>query len=315
VSAGSKSKNSWRTEGWAELPFFLAVARAGSLRAAATDLGVNHVTVNRSIKLLEDHYGARLFDRSCKGLSLTPAGEGLMAKAQEAETAVMNARRRVSGLDAKLEGRVALNISAWNAYYNLVPALPRFRVQYPKIDLTVSVSNDVENLATSASDVSYRAGWRVDEDVTGRKLFSYHTAVLASQAYVDRHWHKRGPNGEGLHWIGQSTLWPNPRLEELNLFPKAERVFDVVDPILINEMLKHGMGMCIMPFGTLEHVPGLTVVPETPIAPDRSIWVLLQTDLKRTARVRALADFLAEVGLDSIALERKRLENYQDQIL
>ena len=75
------AKNVWRSEGWAELPYFLATARSGSLRGAADDLGVNHATVNNNISRLEEHYAVRLFDRTTQGLVLTPAGENLLEKA------------------------------------------------------------------------------------------------------------------------------------------------------------------------------------------------------------------------------------------
>ena len=296
MSQGNVQKNSWRSEGWAELPHFLAAARTGSLRAAADELGINHATVNSNIKKLEAHYGVRLFDRMTTGLALTPAGESLLEKATEAEGVIMSGRRRVSGLDRTLSGPVHLNISAWNMYYVVARALPKFYELYPEIDLKITVSDRIENLSNSDIDVTWRVGWDIDANVTGRKVYSYHSAVLASQDYLDRQWSTRGPNGEGLQWISKSTLWPNPELERMNLFPAAKRVYDIKDPILINDMLVRGFGLAVVPSPTLQVLPGLTVVPGTPIVPDRTCWVLLQSDLRHTARVRALVDFLFETA-------------------
>lgn len=292
----TKHKNHWRSEGWTELPYFLAAARTGSLRGAAQELGVNHATVNSNIAQLERHYAVRLFDRTTKGLVLTTPGLNLFEKALEAEAVVLSGRRSVSGLDSTLAGRVHLNISAWNMYYVVSRKLPKFRETYPQIDLKITVSNQIENLSNSDIDVTWRVGFDVAENLTGRKAYSYHACVIASKAYLDRHWEQRGPNGEGLHWIGKSTLWPNPELERLNLFPSAERIYDVSDPILINNMLVEGMGMAIMPSPSLHVLPGLVIVPGTPVVPDRTCWVLLQSELRHTARVRALVDFLFETA-------------------
>jgi|GEM_PF-1037206 len=298
LSQTNIQRNTWRSEGWAELPHFLAVARTGSLRAAADELGINHATVNSNIKKLEAHYGVRLFDRLTTGLALTPAGENLLEKATEAEGVILSGKRRVGGLDRTLSGSVHLNISAWNMYYVVANKLPRFYELYPDIDLKITVSDDIENLSNSDFDVTWRVGWDIDANVTGRKVYSYHSAVLASEEYLARHWQARGPYGEGLQWIGKSALWPNPELERMNLFPAAKRVYDTKDPLLINDMLERGFGMAIVPLPTLQVLQGLTVVPGTPIVPDRTCWVLLQSDLRHTARVRALVDFLFETAKD-----------------
>lgn len=301
-------EDSWRSTGWAELPFFLAVARAGTFRAAAERLKVNHATVDRHIKALEAAYKVRLFDRNRRGVTLTAAGRSLLEKAEIAESAVVNAKRMVNGLDTKLAGPVHVNMSPWVANYILAPSLPRFRDLYPDIDLRVSVADKVEDLSNSPADVSYRAAWSVEDDVIGRRVYSYHAAVLASKEYLDRNWDNRGIDGEGLHWIGKSTLWPNPELEKLNLFPSARRDLDVRDPILINQLLCNGHGMAIVPFGTLVHLPELSVVPTTPIVVDRSVWILLQTDLKNTARVRAVVQFLTGLAKTAIAQEVSLIE-------
>ena len=304
----SEPSNFWRTDGWSELPYFLAAARYGSLRAAADQLKVDHATVNNNLQRLEAHYSARLFDRTTKGLTLTPAGEDLLHSALHAEEAVKQGKRRVGGRDMELSGRVRLNISAWNAYYVLAPVLPRFHEKFPDIDLEITVSDRIENLANSDIDVTWRIGWQVDDHVVGRKVYDYHVAVLASQSYLDKHWANRGPNGEGLHWIGKSTLWPNPQLDRLNLFPAAARIYDVRDPIMINNLLVEGMGMVIMPSPSLHVLPGLAIVPGTPVEPDRTCWVLLQSELRHTARVRALVDFLYDTAKEFSTLDAEFIE-------
>lgn len=310
IEYDDQADDSWRNIGWAELPFFLAAARTGTFRAAAERLKVNHATVDRHIKALEAAYEVRLFDRRPRGVVLTAAGRNLLEKAKIAEGAVVNAKRMVSGLDSELAGPVHVNMSSWIANYVLAPAMPRFRDLYPKIELKVSVSDRVEDLAKSPADVSYRADWSVEDDVVGRRIYSYRAATLASKDYLAQHWDSRQPNGEGLHWIGKSTLWPNPALEKLNLFPQAKRDFDVRDPIVINQLLTAGHGMAIVPFGTIVHFPELAVVPTTPIVPDRSIWILLQTDLKNSARVRAVVEFLTRLGKRAIAQENALFEEY-----
>ena len=285
----------WRASGWAELPFFLAVARTGTLRAAAQRLKVNHATVDRHIKALEAAYGVKLFERNQQGLTLTSAGTGLVEKAKAAEMAVIEAKRKVSGMDDTPAGPVHVSLAKWHAYYHLSKELTQFREQYPDIDLRITVSDKVQDLTKSPADIAIRAAWSVEEDVVAKKICTYHAAVLASKDYLARHWESRGPNGEGLHWIGKSTLWPSPELDAMNFFPAARRDLDVRDGLLINEMLSQGCGMAIVPFAASYHFPELMIVPGTPVVRDRSMWVIYHPDLRQSAWVRAVVDYLAEM--------------------
>ncbi|MFC6051240.1 LysR family transcriptional regulator, partial [Methylobacterium hispanicum] len=67
---------------WDDLRFFLAVARTGTLTAAALLTGTEHTTVARRIQALEEGLDRSLFHRSNLGFALTEAGEGLLATAE-----------------------------------------------------------------------------------------------------------------------------------------------------------------------------------------------------------------------------------------
>jgi len=58
--------------------FFLAVARTGSLSAAARSLGVGHVTVGRRVAVLEKRLGVTLLNHTPDGFATTSAGEAIL---------------------------------------------------------------------------------------------------------------------------------------------------------------------------------------------------------------------------------------------
>src|SRR5471030_3374107 len=70
---------------WDDVRYFLAVARGGSVRAAAKRLGVNHATVLRRIAQLEDRLGAQMFEKLPSGYRLTAAGEEVLELANQME--------------------------------------------------------------------------------------------------------------------------------------------------------------------------------------------------------------------------------------
>ena len=82
---------------WEQMPYFLAVARMGSLRAAAEELNATHGTVNRRVRALETALGVQLFARTRSGLQPTRAGRSLLPIAEEAEVLFLGARRHLQG--------------------------------------------------------------------------------------------------------------------------------------------------------------------------------------------------------------------------
>lgn len=279
---------------WARLPYFLAVARSGSLRSAAEKLDATHATVDRNLRALEADYGVRLFDRTNKGLELTSAGEALIPLAQEAENAIIAGRRRVLGLDHEARGTVRLSIPTGLMGVHFPKILAKFERAYPDIELRVTVTNKFEDLNRSEADVSLRIAFQVDDDVVGRKVLQYSGAIFASQDYLDRNWADAGPQGEGLQWIGWGDSAPVPDWVRSSPFPKARVRYNLRSPNLIAQMVGAGMGMSHLPYFATTWVDGLVQVPGTDAYLDRSIWLLLHSDMRHTTRVRVLVEHLAK---------------------
>jgi len=283
---------------WAELPYFLAVARSGSLRAASQSVGGSHATIDRHLKALEASYGVRLFERSTTGLGLTLAGEQLLPLAEAAETAVINARRRVQGLDREAAGAVRVTVPPSLAYNVLPPIFARFCTRHPDIELDIVVTDQIQDLTRQEADVSVRVAHEVSDDVVGRRLLRYASGIYASQAYLDRHWAGRGVHGEGLHWIawGDSVARPEtgqvPAWVRASPFPRARMRHRARDGYMITHLVKEGQGMSYLPCYLSDYVSGLVRVPETEVWLDRSIWLLLHADLRRTTRVRLFVDHM-----------------------
>lgn len=286
---------------WADLPFFLAVSRTGSLRSAADGLNATHATVNRRISQLEASYGVQLFERSVEGLRLTPAGEDLLPLAIAAEEAVATGRRRLSGRDQRPEGRVRLSIPPAFANALLSPILADFAQKHPQIELELRVTDRFEDLARHEADVSVRVAYSVSDDVVGRKVLQYATAIFASRDYIDEYLPKAGPRGEGLTWIGWGDTAAVPDWVARSPFPKARVFHTVRDGLMQMALVRDGMGMSILPCFASAMVPELVQMPGTEARLDRSIWLLLHSDLRRTKRVRLLVDHIA----DAIRAQRK----------
>ena len=96
---------------WDDLRVFLAVLRHGSASQAARQLGLNHTTVARRIRLLEEALGTLLFERSrSHGFTLTRDGQQLVPHAEAVEQALQAASERVSGSGSALAGHVRIGL-------------------------------------------------------------------------------------------------------------------------------------------------------------------------------------------------------------
>ena len=89
---------------WSDMRVFLAVARTGSLGAAAKLLGVSHPTVGRRLQVLEQSSGQPIFLRTAQGLVLTDSGEKVLSLAQDMEQSALAIERRLAGESAQPEG-------------------------------------------------------------------------------------------------------------------------------------------------------------------------------------------------------------------
>lgn len=122
---------------------FVTVAEFGTVSAAAAKLNRTQSAVSMQLKRLEDDVQQRLFDRSPRGLTLTPAGNTLLGYARHALGAGEAARRALAG--ANVMGAIKIGIIEDLAVSRLTDCLATFAVNHPsvQIDLVVGRSGDL----------------------------------------------------------------------------------------------------------------------------------------------------------------------------
>lgn len=283
---------------WEQMPYFLAVARAGSLRAAAEVLGTTHVKVNRHIGALEATYGVALIRRTQRGVTLTPAGEKLLPIAEQAEGAFEQARRSLLGLDQQMTGDIHFSLSGPLAYFIATPILAKFSEQHPDINLRVQVSTALNDPKLMKTDVSLRMIYEVTDDAIVKKLFPIGIGTFAHKDYIAENLPKAGPNGQGLRWVGAGS-GAKPQWVLDSPFPEAHIRHEFSDPLLFIEAVSNGMGMARFGAFLVQKRPELKMVPGTEIEAGPPLCILIHPEMRRVARVRRFVDFL-ETELRSI---------------
>jgi DNA-binding transcriptional LysR family regulator len=119
--------------------YFVAVAELGSVAAASRQLNIAQSAVTKSVIELEQEVGAALFERTSKGMVLTPQGHRFLASANKVLGAVTDAMRLQgeSHSTPALSGRLAIGVTSLVAGYYLSDVLGRFRRACPAVEVAL----------------------------------------------------------------------------------------------------------------------------------------------------------------------------------
>ena len=146
-----------------QLQQFLAVVETQSFRKAAERLHMAQPPLSTGIRRLEESLGARLLERSKRGVRLTEAGQAALEDAHKIALHVEHLRNAVSALESGVGGRLRVGFVG-SATYTLLPrSLPLFRARFPNVVLelregtTVQILQDVEAGALDLGLLRYPA--------------------------------------------------------------------------------------------------------------------------------------------------------------
>ena len=134
-----------------------ATARLRSLTRAAGELNLTHGAISHQIKALEQDLGVRLIERAGRGIRLTDEGERFAARVRVAFDELGAAVREAT--DRANPRRLRVTTTPSFAARWLLPRLPRFGAAHPDIDLDVSATMQLVDLARENVDVAVRYGF------------------------------------------------------------------------------------------------------------------------------------------------------------
>lgn len=283
---------------WDDFKYLLAVARTGSLTAAAHVLRTSAATVGRRIMILEKRLGARLFDRSQNGYALTESGEAIRQKAEEVEEAVLSLEREAFGRDLRVSGKVRVATAEDIASFIIAPRLTEFRRSHPGIVLEIVSSWDVANLTRREADVAIRTARPNHGDYVIRQIGTWNCAVYVSKRVAcarkltgDQ---RRISDVEVITWSEESRFRGGDWFEKHAA--KAPVVFAANSRHVQYAACKAGLGAAILPCIAADDDPDLMRLISAEQVRSVPLWLVAHRDLLRTARVRAVMDFLADIA-------------------
>lgn len=119
-----------------QLRYFLSVAETGNFTKAAANHYISQTAITQQIHALEEHIGAKLFDRNSRPVSLTSAGKVFLKEAREIlakmDAALLRTREATTGL----EGELRLGYTKGYEHSDLPKFLRSFHQEYPNVLLS-----------------------------------------------------------------------------------------------------------------------------------------------------------------------------------
>ena len=171
----------------ADFSYFLAIARHGSFRKAALEIGVSPSALSHSLRGLEERLGVRLLNRTNRSVTLTSAGEELRDTIVDPFNRIDQARDALNRFRDTPAGRIRLNVAADAAALLLSPVMPEFMDRYPDVEVDIVSSNRMVDVVASGFDAGIRYGGTVPEDMIAQRLSpDIRWIVAAAPSYLER---------------------------------------------------------------------------------------------------------------------------------
>lgn len=177
----------------ADLAFFAALASAGSLSAAARELGISTPAVSRHLAQMERCAGVALVNRTTRRMSLTPEGEVVLQHARRVMMQLDDLEQVLGSAQAQLRGLLRINATLGFGRMHVAPLVSRFVRRHPDLEVQLQLSVDPPPLTDDAFDVCIRFGAPPDARVIARRIAPNRRLLCAAPAYLARHGVPRTP--------------------------------------------------------------------------------------------------------------------------
>lgn len=283
---------------------FIAVVKAESFAGAAREMGITSSAVSKQIQNLEQDLKVKLLNRTTRRVSVTEEGAVYYERANRALEDLQEAQEQIYELKSRPRGplKVSLPLSLGVKY--LGPAIAKFAVEYPEIELDVSLDERFVDIVSEGFDVVLRIGALKDSALIARRMASCPFVLCASPGYLKKNGTPRAPEdlvrhnvlaytrNSGLHeWRYKA---PDNQFGQVNLSGTFKS--DSGD-ILCHAALE-SVGMVILPvFYVAEHIENQLLQPvlrDYVTWPQRDIHAVFPSNRFQSTRLRLFVEHLAK---------------------
>ncbi len=222
--------------GLIELEAVLAVARRGSFRGAAIDLGMSTSALSNAVAGLEARLGVRLFNRTTRSVALSEAGERFVAEVAPALGQIRDAMEAAGDLAATPRGTLRINTSG-GAALMVAPVVHEYVRRHPEMHVDIVTEGRLIDIVAAGYDAGIRVADAVPRDMVSVPMGpDLRMAVVGSPAYFERHAIPRKPADLAGHACVRTRM-PSGAMVRWEFEKKGQAMaIDVEGPLTLDDM-------------------------------------------------------------------------------
>ena len=282
---------------WNLIKSFLAVLDAGTLSGAASATGTSQPMLGRHVDELETLTGLVLFERGRSGMTPTRNALALAAEARAMQAGADSFAMAAAGRETAVEGTIRITASEVVSTFLLPDMLVALAEEEPALEIELVASDSVQNLIARDADIAVRMVRPVQNDLIVRKVNEAAMGAFAHRDYLARHGTPSGPDDVFSHRIIGQDRGDLVLRGMAALGMTCERsafTFRTDHPIASWQLLRSGAGIGFAQVAIAARAPELVrILPQLRIDP-LPYWLCSHRELRHSAKVRRVYDFLAE---------------------
>lgn len=283
------------------LQTFVRIAEAGSISAAARDMGVSQPAASRQLAQLEQQLAVQLLHRTTHSMALTDAGRGLLGDARELIARWESLSERHTGSALQLAGRLKVVAPVALGQQQLSNIAANFQREYPDVEISWLLDDAPIRFSEVGCDCWIRVGSVPDDTLVVRRLASVTRLLVAAPALLEGRALPRTPAAAERYPLvalapfeggriplargsRRAKITPQQRMQTNNIFAAKQAVLA-------------GVGMAVMPYWFVdEEIAEGSLVNLLPAwrAPSLDVHVAYYGGSFRPARLRRFIDTLIE---------------------
>lgn len=278
------------------IAIFAELARQGSFRRAASELGLSPSVVSYHISQLEKRLGTALVYRSTRKISLTHAGKSLQQRAEEMLAAAQLGLNEIGGNDREPHGKLTLTLPSALTRAPLTAKIGEFSRLYPNIELHILYSDHPHDLIAEGIDLAIRAGELDDSTLKARRIGQIERTLVCSPTYLNNRPTANHPRDlADWDWIRlamlpcrRTLIGPNEKsvtieysyqisvdnVEAMTQFSLQGLGLATPPHHLVEEFLKNGELVEVLPAWRVAAIPLYALWPANVAIHDNSRWLL-----------------------------------------
>jgi DNA-binding transcriptional LysR family regulator len=291
-----------------DVPIYIAIVECGGISAAAERLEISKSAVSKALSRLEAFLGARLSERNSRNFRITEAGDLFYRHALELMDRADKAVTAMSDFTSTPMGRLVVSLPMAFAREIVAPHLPRFRSEYPRIDLDLVISSHMPDIIRDNIDVAVVIGSPADSELVIRKLYRSRLVLVTSPRYQAEHDLDGGIEELSAHIqicekryaTGKIPLLIRGEERFLNIPNSAMRIND---PTLVRDAVIRGCGVAMVPDQycrkALASGELVQVRPELVLNPDiATVSAIYPSKHLASAKTRIFLQFITDICKD-----------------